>query len=190
MSEEAYCMKHSSLTLVRVVRPSLPILWLMVWSVLIGYAARFPMKDIPFKKISPRSLKVPLLNACNAPTFLPPINFIVDSDTRSVAVSDFNKDGNPDLVVANIISNSLLIFLGDGTGNFNPPTRIFAGIFPFAVAAGDFDKDGNPDFASANFISSDALIFLGDGLGGFSSGRRFAAGGTPNSIVAGARPSG
>jgi hypothetical protein len=36
----------------------------------------------------------------------------------SIAAGDFNGDGKLDLAVANGTSNTLSIFLGDGTGNF------------------------------------------------------------------------
>ena len=37
---------------------------------------------------------------------------------NSVAVGDFNRDGNPDLAVANYGSNNVSILLGNGGGAF------------------------------------------------------------------------
>jgi hypothetical protein len=47
-----------------------------------------------------------------------PIN--VGSTPRSIVVGDFNRDGIPDLAVANRSSNNVSILLGNGTGGFAP----------------------------------------------------------------------
>ena len=41
----------------------------------------------------------------------------------SVAVGDFNRDGNPDLAVANYGSNTVSVLLGNGTGGFGLRTN-------------------------------------------------------------------
>ena len=69
----------------------------------------------------------------------------------SQAVGDFNKDGKPDLVVADINSNSVSILLGNGAGGFATPTTYAVSTSPQAVVAADFDKDGIPRFRHGRF---------------------------------------
>jgi hypothetical protein len=62
---------------------------------------------------------------------------------RSIAVGDFNGDGNADLAIANQGSHSVSILLGNGTGGFSAPVTFgTGGTSPTAVAVGDFDGDG------------------------------------------------
>src|SRR5262249_54909299 len=57
---------------------------------------------------------------------------------RDVAVGDFNRDGKPDLVTANSLSNDVSVLLGNGDGSFQSPRLFACGTNPNAVAAGDF----------------------------------------------------
>jgi VCBS repeat protein/FG-GAP repeat protein len=100
----------------------------------------------------------------------------------SIAVGDFDGDGNQDLAVANA---SLSILLGDGTGNFSGPTNLAAGNFPNSVAVGDFNGDGKQDLAVANLNSANISIFVGDGIGSFTGPINFATGVGPTWIVVG-----
>jgi hypothetical protein len=40
---------------------------------------------------------------------------------NSIAVGDFNHDGNADLAITNQFDSTVSIFLGDGKGNFAAP---------------------------------------------------------------------
>jgi hypothetical protein len=92
------------------------------------------------------------------------------SGPGSVAIGDFNLDGQPDLAVVNFSSNSLTILLGNGSGGFSQASGspIGTGTDPFTVAVGDFNLDGKPDLAVTNELSDNVTILLGDGNGGFS----------------------
>src|SRR5262245_57650525 len=94
----------------------------------------------------------------------------VGTDPVSVAVGDFNLDGKPDLAVANQVSNTVTILLGDGMGGFTQPagSPVGVGAGPFSVAVGDFNLDGKPDLAVANHTSNNVTILLVDGMGGFT----------------------
>ena len=111
--------------------------------------------------------------------------------TSSLAVGDFNRDGNPDLVVAlgGANGNTVNVLLGDGAGGFaTPGTMIAAGASPSFVAVGDFNGDGKPDLAIANSLASGTLtVLLGDGAGGFSPapGSPFAVGANPQFLAIG-----
>ena len=54
----------------------------------------------------------------------------------SVAVGDFNGDGNLDVVVSDLNSNSISIMLGNGDGTFGNATHISVGLRPTSVTEG------------------------------------------------------
>jgi hypothetical protein len=69
------------------------------------------------------------------PLFPNPV-FEAGSDPTSVAVGDFNGDGQPDLVVANQASNDVSVLLGNGDGTFGAQARFASGVGPDSVAVG------------------------------------------------------
>ncbi len=67
---------------------------------------------------------------------------------RSIVVGDFNRDGKPDLAVANFDDNSDSTFLGNGDGTFTPVGTLSAGEDPATtLVAADFNGDGATDLA-------------------------------------------
>jgi len=104
-------------------------------------------------------------------TFRTAQNFATGNSSISVAVGDFNRDGNPDLAVANKFSNNLSVLLGNGDGTFQTAQNFDLGDMAFSVAVGDFNRDGNPDLAVAigtNTIGPGAVsVLLGNGDGTF-----------------------
>jgi len=60
-------------------------------------------------------------------TFRPAMNSATESETFSIAVGDFNGDGNLDLAVGNHSSGSVSILLGNGT--FRAPVNYTVGLF-------------------------------------------------------------
>ncbi|HTW67670.1 MAG TPA: FG-GAP-like repeat-containing protein [Bryobacteraceae bacterium] len=85
-----------------------------------------------------------------------------------MAIADFNRDGNADVVTLNHNDGTLALLLGDGKGGFAPaPTSPIAMPQSAAIAAGDFNGDGNPDLA---ITGGQTEILLGDGKGGFTKG--------------------
>ncbi len=131
-----------------------------------------------------------LLNAGDGTFPTQPVGspFAAGTGPISVAVGDFDADGNEDLAVANLSSNNVTIRLGAGDGTFaTQPTGspFAAGTGPISVAVGDFDADGNEDLAVANFGSDNVTIRLGAGDGTFATqavGSPFAAGDGPVSV--------
>jgi len=63
-------------------------------------------------------------------TFTGPTNFAVGDGPNSVAVGDFNGDGDPDLAVANEFAGSVSVLLGSTGGTFTGPTNFPAGSSP------------------------------------------------------------
>src|SRR3989442_7088167 len=81
-------------------------------------------------------------------------DYAVGTNPASVAVGDFNRDGRPDLAVANYASSlpaTLSVLLGNSDGTFQPaPTFATSGGIPECVALGDIDGVGVSDFADAH----------------------------------------
>jgi hypothetical protein len=92
---------------------------------------------------------------------------------KAVAVADFNRDGKPDLVVANLCISScegdsdgaVSLLLGNGDGTFqSPATYPSGGTEADSIAAGDMNGDGSPDVAVGN-QDGGLGVLLNDGSG-------------------------
>ena len=87
----------------------------------------------------------------------------------SVEIADFNKDGKPDIAVANSDDNSASVFLNEGAGKFSlangSPFPVDS--FPNDIAIADFNRDNNLDFAVANNETKHLSVLLGNGKGQF-----------------------
>jgi len=107
----------------------------------------------------------------------------------SLAVADFNKDGIPDIAVANNFSNSVTILLGKGDGTFTPVASSPTVDNPQIIIAGDFNGDGIPDLVVPNFDSSSGneslTVLLGKGDGTFTPTASVPLDNQPNALVAG-----
>lgn len=118
--------------------------------------------------------------------------------SSSVAIGDFNRDGNADVVVANQCSTSdcesggsVSILLGNGNGTLQPAkTYASGGYTSLAVAAADFNKDGNLDVAVANQCQETSCqngsvsVLLGNGDGTFQPAQSFSSAGYETNFVA------
>ncbi len=104
----------------------------------------------------------------------------------SVAVGDFNTDGNQDIVSGTSVSG-ISILIGNGSGGFAPPVHfpVGAGSQVFSVAVSDFNGDGKQDLAVANGNPGIVSIFIGDGTGGFAPPVNYAVGPVPMYVVTG-----
>jgi hypothetical protein len=107
---------------------------------------------------------------------------------KSVAVGDFNNDGNPDLVTANGLSDTVSVLLGNGSGGFAARLDAATGDYPVSVAVADFNKDGKQDVVTANPGRWDApvntvSVLLGNGAGGFVTKTDFATDAGPGAVA-------
>src|SRR6266404_8212214 len=77
-------------------------------------------------------------------TFQAAVNYDTASvDPSSIVVGDFNRDGKPDLVVANYNDpGSISILLGNGDGTFRAAVTYPAGRSPLSLTVADFNHDG------------------------------------------------
>ncbi len=90
-----------------------------------------------------------------------------------IVVDDFNRDGTPDVVVANVGSADLSYFLGEH-GGLRPETRLPVGGTLSGIVAGDWNGDGRPDLAVATG-AGEAVILLASDDGSFGEARRYPA---------------
>jgi VCBS repeat-containing protein len=78
----------------------------------------------------------------------------------SVAVGDFNRDEDPDLVVAHRSGNRVRVLPGGPGGSFGSPTNFPTGTGPASVAVADFNADGKPDLTTANPTTRNVSVLL------------------------------
>jgi hypothetical protein len=94
-----------------------------------------------------------------------------------IAIADFNEDGNLDvafpqsskLTIRHDHSTTLLVFLGDGTGNLTAGQSVTVGQEPDTAVASDFNKDGHVDLVVSNRTDATVSILLGNGDGTFTT---------------------
>jgi hypothetical protein len=119
-------------------------------------------------------------------TFQTRVNYAVGTFPVSVAVGDWDGDGDDDLATSNG-SNTVSILLGQGDGTFRAGGTFAVGAAPSALAAGDFDRDGDLDLAVANTntLSNSVSVLLSYGDGTFAAPRSYAAGNSPSAVAVG-----
>jgi uncharacterized protein (TIGR03437 family) len=125
--------------------------------------------------------------------FQTPLSFPAGDGPVSMAMGDFNADGNVDLAVANERTNSLTLLLGIGNGSFRGAAEVPVGTCPgcraSSVAGGDFNGDGAQDLvvtaSGTSFISGGISVLLGNGNGTFLPAVNLAAGNGPAFVALG-----
>lgn len=113
-------------------------------------------------------------------TFAAPATFPVDAgaELAGLVAADLDRDGKPDIAVADRTAGTVAVLLGAGDGTFGAPAAFAAGedVTPLAVA--DLDRDGRLDLAAALSASGRVAVLLGHGDGTFDAPVTFGAGGT------------
>lgn len=106
---------------------------------------------------------VMLQNPASPGAFQAPTYFNAGTEPTAIAVGDLNRDGRPDLAIANYGSANLSVLLQSPTirGTFQSAANYGAGSNPFGVAIADLNGDGRPDLAGANYGSDNASVLLG-----------------------------
>ncbi len=119
-------------------------------------------------------------------------------EPTSVAISDLNGDGKPDLIVANYCQNpgpdsctgngQVAVLLGNGHGSFQPGVTYSTGAYgAVSVAVGDVNGDGIPDLVVANSCETlgpygcndqtgAVSVMLGNGDGTFQPAVNYSSG--------------
>jgi len=103
--------------------------------------------------------------------------------SQSMAVGDFNGDGQPDVAVINSGANGVNVFLNKGGCPSAVSTIPVTDAGPTSIAAADFNGDGKLDLAVANSGSNNVTILLGNGDGTFTAAASPATGAAPNSMA-------
>jgi hypothetical protein len=103
--------------------------------------------------------------------------------------ADFNKDGNPDLIVPinfaygppplytrNFDQDGLALYMGHGDGSFSPATTLAPGSDPYYPLTADVNGDGNLDIVyDSSYLGPDdgLTVLLGHGDGSFAAAVRY-----------------
>lgn len=97
-------------------------------------------------------------------TFRSRIIFPVGNNLNSIALGDFNLDGQSDLAVLN--TTHIAVLLSNGNGSF----RIYASISTEECSnllVGDFNNDSKLDLAASSYSQQELRVFFGNNDGNF-----------------------
>ena len=105
-------------------------------------------------------------------TAKPPTEVDGDGEPVRLLLRDFNNDGRLDIAVNAPDDSKVVLYFGDGKGNFPGPDLEIGGVqHPFGMDSADLNGDGNLDMAVGGPVNgagnSKTTIMLGDGAGGF-----------------------
>ncbi|CAF3165707.1 unnamed protein product [Rotaria sp. Silwood2] len=101
-----------------------------------------------------------------------------DLHPQSVAIGDFDNDGQMDIAVTKYHADSISIFLGYKNGSFTTQLTYLTGYrsWPSWITVGDFNRDKRLDIATSNFNMNNVGILLGCGNGSFHPVTTFSTG--------------
>jgi hypothetical protein len=126
-----------------------------------------------------------------------PVTVVVNGQTLrnsapvSVALGDFNGDGNLDIVTANSGTASVTVMAGNGDGTFGVEQNIVVDSnaarndYPTAVVASDLDGDGHVDIAYTEPNRGAIGLLAGNGDGTFVAPVEYLASQNPVAIAVG-----
>jgi hypothetical protein len=146
-------------------------------SVAIGDLNGDGRPDLAVTNLGVTSTTLSVLLGTGGGNFGPKTDFTTGTNPFSVVIGDLNRDGKPDLAVANYYSNTVSVLLGTGSGSFGAKTDFAAASNPVSVAIGDLNGDGSFDLAVLNAGSNSISVFLGNGAGSLAPRTDF---GTPS----------
>ncbi|GAB1541341.1 hypothetical protein NUACC21_40120 [Scytonema sp. NUACC21] len=115
-----------------------------------------------------------------------PVGGLGANPTSAIA-GDFDKDGDVDLAVTTVTTNSsnVAVLLNNGNGSFVSAANYAVGSNPQSIVVGDFNNNGILDLAVANFGSGTVSVLSGRGNGTFIDAVNYTVGSNPKSIVTG-----
>jgi len=103
----------------------------------------------------------------------------------ALALGKFRSGMDPpwDIAVANFVSNTVSILLGDGLGSFAVGASIPIENTPSALAIGDFNADSRLDLVVTRYAAAAVAVLLGNGDGSFGAAQDFAVGNNPSGVA-------
>ncbi|HXU04454.1 MAG TPA: VCBS repeat-containing protein [Polyangia bacterium] len=113
-----------------------------------------------------------------------------------VVAEDFNRDGIPDLAVANAVDHAFSVLLGVAL-DVGTPNGVFGAPQPYStgsgsvgsLALGDFNRDGRVDIAATSRTNQVTVFLASDGdagmAGGFSLDANYRVGRTAMAVATG-----
>jgi hypothetical protein len=105
-----------------------------------------------------------------------PNTYPVSGNAATIALGDFNEDGNIDAIIPDQITGAgIALLLGNGDGSFQSTEYIGSGNFPGITTVSDLNGDGHQDIVASNNGSSGFFVVFGDGTGEFSLPDNYAA---------------
>jgi FG-GAP-like repeat/FG-GAP repeat len=120
-------------------------------------------------------------------TFQAPLILNTNISPSSLAVADFNSDGNLDLVAGGASFGPAIvgILLGNGNGTFQAPKSFTTVNTISALATGEFNGDGRSDLVTVSSNTNSVSVFLGNGDGTFSQQGDIPVGRNPIAVAVG-----
>ena len=158
-------------------------LFILSFTVLIALLALAPLNAVG-QRASASGSSDP-----SSPLFLPVATYKSGGQyATSLAVSDLNGDGNPDLAVVNNGSGSVGVLLGNDDGTFQAAVTYSSGSsWAVGLAVADVNRDSKPDLLVTTLTSGGAAgigVLLGKGDGSFQPSMVYATGGDVDYSVA------
>ncbi len=101
---------------------------------------------------------------------------------RAIGAADLNGDGAVDLATANYNSNSVSVFLNNGSGGFSGAANYPTGIQPTSISLADFDGDGDIDLATTSVTFMAVNVLENNGAGSFTGMCTYQTGDEPFAI--------
>jgi hypothetical protein len=97
-----------------------------------------------------------------------PVGIMGGSQPYSVAIGDFDGDGNNDVAIADDRSGTIVVRLGNGDATFKDEVAYeIGGVRDYIITTRDVNFDGKLDLVSANRGSDNVSVLLGRGDGTF-----------------------
>ena len=100
----------------------------------------------------------------------------------AVTQTDVDADGNLDLMVTSLFTDSIKMLLQLSPGQYTKPANMEVGFSPVALGYKDLDGDGHRDLISTNRASDSTSILLGRGDGSFRPAGHYAVGKVPTAM--------
>jgi hypothetical protein len=120
-------------------------------------------------------------------TFAPAVAYAAGGRPVDVVIADFNGDGKPDLMTADMpfysgVAGTLSLFPGNGDGTFGASITLPASGRPGRLAAADLNGDGKEDLVTTDDTNNVVAVYLGRGDGTFQTATTDAVGTSPEGV--------